>query len=65
MAHQYNFSFDMTTLLQPNTSQLLYCVGHIGFIYLNFSSVHVFFFFLLPLQHISKYITVLINSFLK
>lgn len=61
MAHQYDFSFDMTTLLQPNTSSVLKRVGHIVFIYFNFSSVH--FWFLVP-QHISKYITVLINKFI-
>lgn len=60
------FSFDMTTLLQPDTSSLLYCVGHIVFIYFHFSSVQPFFFlfFRLPLRHISKYITVLINKFI-
>lgn len=51
----------MITLLQPNTS-LFSCVADILFIYFNFSSVQGFFFF--PLQHISKYTTVLINKFI-
>jgi len=57
MAHRYYFSFDMTTLLQPNTS-LFSRVADIIFIY--FGSVFGFF----HLQHISKYTTVLLNKFI-
>ena len=52
----------MITLLQPNTS-LFSRVADILFIYFDFSSVQLLFF-VFPLQHISKYTTVLINKFI-
>lgn len=53
MAHQYYFSFDMITLLQPNT--IFFPVWLTFFLF-----ILVLFFFLL--QHISKYTTVLLNK---
>lgn len=60
MAHQYYFSFDMTTLLQPDTRFLVFFprVADILFIYFDFT------FICFPLQHISKYTTVLLNKFI-
>lgn len=63
MAHQYYFSFDMITLLQPNTS-LFSSVADILFIYFNFILVQLFLGSFFSLQGISKYTTVLLNKFI-